>query len=135
MLMALTAAMQHDESESLSGDIAATFKMGDRVVADAIDDYEREHELGVKIDGCNGGVRNVVKAADMLEALIFCKQERVMGNDTLADVCDQLYKRLDKVWDQLMRADMVNNDVGLWTVYEEAINISSVCIHPGMEGP
>jgi hypothetical protein len=40
----------------------------------------------------NPTVRNIVKAADFLEALIFLAVERSMGNNSLNDIYDDVYK-------------------------------------------
>lgn len=126
----LTAALTHDSSEAVCGDLPTPSK---RHLEPNLTNLEET--LGVKKWPEN--VRNIVKCADMLEAIMFLREEELMGNKRIDAVLAQILDRFDHQWakfewhgdDKPVPSRMVNSafDTFLGGIYGNR--------HPGMEIP
>lgn len=78
------AAMYHDVSEYITGDIPQPFKVACPEVHKALNDFEETYERKQKLNQANLDIspeeRKVLKVADLLEYLFFCFEEVSMGN-------------------------------------------------------
>lgn len=128
----LWAALVHDDSESITGDTSAPFK---KIVKEAYSEFERQHSLGVYgVEGLTDQERCILKIADLLEALLFLKEERQMGNNMIADVWDDVYAKIEPVWDRFRWAvtdeDPVKPNAAM--LVERFWNMVPITRHPGM---
>ena len=103
------AALYHDASEILTGDMPTTIKYDNPAIHSAYQDVEAVAErkllqmLPPELQGVYGPilteadpeVRQVVKAADKLSAYIKCVEELKAGNNELRQAADQTRKALE----------------------------------------
>lgn len=84
----LHAALMHDVAEYDTGDTPATAKWRCQSLKSALDELEAEIEkdLGIQADGLTAIEKAALKAADMLELLWFCLEQRRLGNTNLDEV-------------------------------------------------
>ncbi len=78
----LVAALFHDVAEYETGDIPATTKWASPSLKSALDELEEgvEERLGISAAGLSETERRVLKLADMLELVIFCRHQQLLGN-------------------------------------------------------
>lgn len=84
----LLAALMHDLHESEAGDIPYGFKKG--TIKEIYDSHEAEflRRHGVDMAMLEDDERRILKYADMMECLMYCKREVKMGNITVAPIVD-----------------------------------------------
>jgi len=84
----LKAALFHDVAEYDTGDIPATAKWRHKPLKAALDELELmvETDLGLSTAELGPLEIKLLKAADMLELLWFCLEQRRLGNTTLDEV-------------------------------------------------
>lgn len=112
-------ALDHDHEEAATGDKPTPSKQG------------KVYHAGMPQSAI------IVKIADILEALAFLYEEKLMGNTRLAVLFDERKQALREVWRffQQIRAEDGNGDwfkegaTGLLNFYLNVLNVS----HPGME--
>lgn len=87
--MLIMAAMTHDLAEHLVGDIPAPAKRG-MGMRKQFAEYERrclaDADLAMYEGELSEGEKETLKLADTLEGLMFCLNERELGNDRLGHV-------------------------------------------------
>ena len=95
-------AMEHDEPESITGDITANFKPKIREV---LTEYEKSKGFDMA-DSYSECELIVLKLADLTEALLFCNEELMLGNRRIRPVWDEIWDRacavqdgMTKMWD------------------------------------
>lgn len=116
-LQVLNCALLHDEDEAATGDKPSSSKQGKTYHA-SMPQYAI-----------------IVKVADILEALAFLHQERLMGNTMLADIWEERKQALREVWGFFQQArsdsgtDIVGGPLDLLKRYTDVLYVS----HPGME--
>lgn len=79
-LMALECAIEHDDGELFTGDIASPVSQAFPVLKDYMKEQLEEHLGRNSKDKYTFVVRRIVKLADWVEAFLFLADERAMGN-------------------------------------------------------
>lgn len=85
----LTAALCHDEFESVSGDIPSPVK---KLVCTL------PLEEKISAFSATGEIKRIIKICDLLEALVFLKEETHMGNCRIDEIFDYVYSILEPEW-------------------------------------
>lgn len=92
----MVAALLHDEAEALSGDIATPYKQG--AIGEEIKNAEERHGFGLPLSAAE---KTLLKLADLIEAHLFVCEERMLGNQGLFQVHDDLLKNFFGTWAQI----------------------------------
>jgi len=110
-LAVLEHALEHDVDEAATGDRPTTTK------ASKSYGFMPQHAI-------------IVKVADILEALAFLHEEKLMGNTRLGAVFLERTAELARVWEYFYKSMDPNRSVeGILNVYLKALYVS----HPGLE--
>lgn len=102
-------ALRHDKLEATTGDVPTIVKdcLDESTLTDRYSDFV--------VDGGNyePGVRNIVKIADRLDAILFLALEESMGNKTVRDIRESieidLHKRINMWYDGDRRILLIAN--------------------------
>jgi 5'-deoxynucleotidase len=89
------AALYHDESESMTGDIAAPAKKW----MDKLQFVNLSKRLGIQ-EYENDEVKQIIKMADLLEAYLFLHEEISMGNQAVWTIMNDVSDNLVGAWEQ-----------------------------------
>lgn len=103
----LEEAIMHDGEESVTGDVPSNFKS---FVKGAINGFLINRGMYSK---ASVGLRQFVKLADIIEALIFIREEELLGNRRLDKIRTELLSKLSDV------ASNVKWDITAWHKYRE----------------
>jgi 5'-deoxynucleotidase YfbR-like HD superfamily hydrolase len=76
----LIYCLLHDEPEAVTGDLPSPSK---KVIGDVLKQWELSRDFAVPVDDLT---RYIAKAADCLEALMFCFEEQELGNRSLEGI-------------------------------------------------
>lgn len=105
-------ALDHDVEEAATGDRPTPSKQG------------KVYHAGMPQSAI------IVKIADVLEALAFLHEEKLMGNTRVADLFDERKQALREIWGFFQaRPTAEMNTMDLLNRYVGVLNVS----HPGME--
>lgn len=88
----LMTCLVHDEGEAVYGDVPSPSK---RIVGPALKIFDEAKGYG---GHPSEDIKVICKCADCLEALIFCEEEKAMGNTSLQYVWDDILNKLDTNW-------------------------------------
>jgi len=88
----LIYAMEHDEGEAVYGDHPSPSKA---ITGKVLKEFDKRKGYAVPP---TEDIRNLVKCADCLDALMFCKEEVALGNQSLDYVYTDIAKKLDAAW-------------------------------------
>jgi 5'-deoxynucleotidase YfbR-like HD superfamily hydrolase len=98
----LGRALYHDVAERETGDIPAQFKRSSSLLMSLLDELTEnvEDDLGIackltKEEEC------FLRAADILELLWYCLEQRQLGNTTLDDIWERGVAYMDEIEDRL----------------------------------
>lgn len=102
----MRAALFHDVAEHVTGDIPATAKWRWPSLKAAMDSMEAEVEtaLGIRADGLSKQEMLLLKAADMMELLWFCVEQRRLGNHTIYHIFKNGCTWMEDKGEEAMRA-------------------------------
>jgi len=108
-----TAALFHDASEALTGDLPSPIKYHNRFIRDAYKDVERhavhemlstlpealreDYEVYMLHEKQSDEMAKLVKAADMIASLVKCKAELNAGNQEFAKALDEVERRIKEM--------------------------------------
>lgn len=124
----LTSALRHDEMESISGDVPSPIKP--HMEGTSMD------MLGAKLDldqyGCSLAIKQIVKVADVLEALIFLNEEMGMGNKSVLRIQRSIYPSLVSQWTGFNYKKGREKPTAA-KIMQEAINIFDPETHPALD--
>lgn len=87
------AALFHDESEALTGDIAAPAKRW--MDKSQFDDLSER--LGI-LEFEDDNIKSIIKVADLMEALVFLHEEKAQGNDSVQRIKLDVFNNLAVAW-------------------------------------
>lgn len=90
----LQAALTHDEIEAITGDEPAPVK----VHTDGVGMEILANQLGINPYKNSTAIKQIVKMADIAEAVIFLREEMAMGNQTVERVYNGLLKHFTARW-------------------------------------
>jgi 5'-deoxynucleotidase YfbR-like HD superfamily hydrolase len=127
-------ALIHDETEAITGDIPST--AGEHHVPGKSSVFEKTHNHGAT--SAPDEVRSILKIADLLEALLFVKEEIQLGNFNLRTVQESISKRLHLALRGFSRKPRTPHD---YSVYDASLFISDFlsdyapATHPADEEP
>ena len=83
-------AMIHDETEAITGDIPSP--AGGKPIPGKSKEYEIAHNHGAVY--APDAIKQVLKIADLLEALLFIHEDMLLGNNGLEDISFDIRRRL-----------------------------------------
>ena len=108
---AVAAALAHDIAEGTTGDVPAPAKWLNPGLAYQLDVSEAQANNQMNInyaEELNKYEFTLVKAADMLELMFFCLEQRLLGNQRMDPIMqngyDWMYKNISKEWRGTMNA-------------------------------
>jgi hypothetical protein len=124
----LVECLRHDESEAVTGDIAAPSKS---FLSDAI----KKFELGNNMPPCSDkDYRVIMKCADLLEAWLFLREENGLGNGRVARVERDITDKFNVAWENFeFRTD--RNKPEAMNILHHAVYtfLGDLDRHPGLE--
>lgn len=89
----VAAAVFHDEAEAVTGDLPSPLK---RALRGSIETFEAQIGADLRLPD---RVAALLKLADLLEALLFIREEQSMGNGMLTAVYKDVYDNLHRAFD------------------------------------
>jgi 5'-deoxynucleotidase YfbR-like HD superfamily hydrolase len=93
----ILAALTHDISEVITGDVPADVKWKSEGLKNILDDLESEVNKTLEIDFFLAEESKIaLKLCDSLELLLFCAEELFMGNRNMLPVANRLMDHMNK---------------------------------------
>jgi len=124
----LLTAMEHDDEEAITGDVPSVAKSTD--IKAALISSKEKYKLG---SGCKDlEILNLIKAADLLEALLFIIEEEWMGNKSLVTIKMDIISNFGRAWEKVNWYNSIPK-MGAAEVLVQFTDSMHPVIHPGME--
>jgi 5'-deoxynucleotidase YfbR-like HD superfamily hydrolase len=102
----IKAALNHDVPEIVTGDIPATFKWGNDILVAMLDNVEKafHKRVGTEWGELSKEEQHILKWCDTMELVLWCIEEKQMGNSAIGPVLDNGFMYLGRLGHPTERA-------------------------------